>query len=95
VKYPRCQHENPRGARFLRGVRAGYEEPFALTDELGRRLLVAHCHLGPGKLYRRTGKRDQARDQLVTATSMSREMDMRLLAGEGGGRGRLPEYRGA
>ena len=40
------------------------------------RPLVAHCHLGLGKLYRRTGKREQAREHLTTATTMYREMDM-------------------
>ena len=42
------------------------------------RPLVAHCHLGLGKLYRRTGKREQAREHLTTATTMYREMDMRF-----------------
>jgi hypothetical protein len=41
------------------------------------RPLVAHCHLGLGKLYRRTGKREQAREHLTNATTY-REMDMRL-----------------
>jgi hypothetical protein len=40
------------------------------------RPLVAHCHLGLGKLYRRTGK--QAHEHLSTATTMYREMDMRF-----------------
>jgi hypothetical protein len=40
------------------------------------RPLVAHCHLGLGKLYRRTGKREQARAHLTTATTMFREMGM-------------------
>jgi hypothetical protein len=40
------------------------------------RPLVAHCHLGLGKLYRRTGKREQARDHLTTAATMYREMGM-------------------
>ena len=40
------------------------------------RPLVAHCHLGLGKLYRRAGKRPQAKEQLITAMSMFREMDM-------------------
>ena len=52
------------------------------------RPLVAHCHLGLGKLYRRTGKREQAQEHLITATTMYREMDMRFwleqAAGEGG-----------
>jgi hypothetical protein len=44
----------------------------------GMRPLVAHCHLGLGKLYRRTGKRDQAQEHLATATTMYREIDMRF-----------------
>jgi hypothetical protein len=38
--------------------------------------LGAHCHLG--KLYRRTGRRQEAQKHLVTATTMYREMDMRF-----------------
>ena len=40
--------------------------------------LVAHCHLGLGKLYRRTGQREHAWEHLTTATAMYREMDMRF-----------------
>jgi hypothetical protein len=40
------------------------------------RPLVAHCHLGLGKLYRRTGKRERAREHLTTSMTMYREMDM-------------------
>jgi len=40
------------------------------------RPLVAHCHLGLGKLYRRTRQREQAHEHLATATPMYREMDM-------------------
>ena len=42
------------------------------------RPLVAHCHLGLGRLYRRTGKREQAHEHLTTAMKMYREMDMRF-----------------
>jgi hypothetical protein len=42
------------------------------------RPLAAHCHLGFGKLSRRTGKREQAQEHLATATTMYREMDMRF-----------------
>jgi hypothetical protein len=38
----------------------------------------AHCHLGLGKLYLRTGKGEQAREDLTTATTMYRQMDMRF-----------------
>jgi len=56
------------------------EEPYraalALADELGLRPLVAHCHLSFGRLYWRTGKRQQAHEHLTTATTMYRAMDM-------------------
>jgi hypothetical protein len=42
------------------------------------RPLVAHCHLGLAKLYKRTGKREEARERLTTAATMYREMDMRF-----------------
>jgi hypothetical protein len=47
-----------------------------LAEELGMRPVVAHCHLGLGELYRRTSKREQAREHLATATTMYREMGM-------------------
>ena len=40
------------------------------------RPLVAHCHLGLGKLYRRTGKREQAHAHLTTSVTALREMGM-------------------
>jgi tetratricopeptide (TPR) repeat protein len=55
-----------------------YREALALAGELGMRPLVAHCHLGLGKLDRRTGKRAQAQEHFTTATAMYREMDMRF-----------------
>ena len=42
------------------------------------RPLIAHCHLGLGKLSRRTGTREQAREHVTIATTMYREMDMRF-----------------
>jgi len=53
-----------------------YHQALALADELGMRPLVAHCHFGLGKFYRRTGKREQALEHLTTATTMYREMGM-------------------
>ena len=40
------------------------------------RPLVAHCHLGLGKLYRRTGDQAKAEEHLATAMAMYREMGM-------------------
>jgi len=53
-----------------------YHEAQTLAEERGMRPLVAHCHLGLGKLYRRTGQREQAQEHLTTATAMYREMGM-------------------
>jgi len=60
------------------GARDRLEEALALAAELGMRPEVAHCHLGLGKLDRRTGKREQGQEHLSTATTMYREMDMRF-----------------
>jgi hypothetical protein len=56
--------------------KAQYREVLALAEPRGMRPLVAHCHLGLGKLYRRTDKRERAQEHLATATTMYREMGM-------------------
>src|SRR5262249_37900435 len=55
---------------------ADYRQALALAEPRGMRPLVAHCHLGLGKLYRRTDKREQAREHLTIARTMYREMEM-------------------
>ena len=50
----------------------------ALAEPRGMRPLVAHCHFGLSKLYRRTGQREQDHEYLSSATTMYREMDMRF-----------------
>ncbi len=57
---------------------ARYREAMALADDLGMRPLVAHCHLGLSKLYRRTGNRQEAQEPLTVATTMYRQMGMRF-----------------
>jgi tetratricopeptide (TPR) repeat protein len=57
---------------------AHYRQALALADALGLRPLLAHCHLGLGKLYRRVGKQQEAQEHLTTATAMYPEMDMRF-----------------
>ena len=51
-------------------------EALALAGELGMRPLVAHCHLGLGTLYIKTGRQEQARTELSTAMEMYRAMEM-------------------
>jgi class 3 adenylate cyclase/tetratricopeptide (TPR) repeat protein len=63
--------EAPTAADLLR-------QALTLADELAMRPLAGHCHLGLGKLYRRTGKRQEAQQHLATATTMYSESDMRF-----------------
>jgi tetratricopeptide (TPR) repeat protein len=58
------------------GAEESYRAALAVADELGLRPLVAHCHLGFGRLYGRTTKRQEARERLTTATTMYRKMGM-------------------
>jgi len=60
----------------LKSAEAHYSQALARANELGMRPLAAHCHLGLGELYQRTGQREQARDHLTIATTMYREMGM-------------------
>jgi hypothetical protein len=53
-----------------------YRDALARADTLSMRPLVAHCHLGLGKLAR-GGAREQADTHMTTATAMYGEMDMR------------------
>jgi tetratricopeptide (TPR) repeat protein len=57
---------------------AHYGAAMALASELGMRPFVAHCHLGVGKLYRRTGDGAKAQEHLTSAATMYRELDMRF-----------------
>jgi sugar phosphate isomerase/epimerase len=55
-----------------------YRQGLALADELGMRPLVAHCHIGLGKLFRRTGCGAKSDERLASAITMYREMGMRF-----------------
>jgi class 3 adenylate cyclase/tetratricopeptide (TPR) repeat protein len=55
-----------------------YRQSLARAEELGMRPLVAHCHLGLGRLYRQTGKGRQAQEHFTVATTMYGDMDMRF-----------------
>lgn len=55
-----------------------YREAMVLAEKLGMRPLIAHCHCGLGKLYRRSGDRPEAEAHLATAATLYREMDMRF-----------------
>jgi class 3 adenylate cyclase/tetratricopeptide (TPR) repeat protein len=53
-----------------------YREALRRADERGMRPLIAHCHLGLGKMHLRGGALEQAHEQLTIATTMYREMNM-------------------
>jgi hypothetical protein len=55
---------------------AYYRQALTLAEPRGMRPLVAHCHLGLGTLYRRTGDRVKADEHLTISATMYREMDM-------------------
>jgi tetratricopeptide (TPR) repeat protein len=55
---------------------AYYQQALALVEELGMRPLVAHCHLGLGRLYGQTGRIEQAHAALTAAIDLYRTMDM-------------------
>ena len=40
------------------------------------RPLMAHCHLGLGRLYRRSDELEQGREHFTSAAAMYREMGM-------------------
>jgi len=50
----------------------------AAAEAQEQRPVLAHCHLGLGKLYSRIGKRQADNEHLTTAATMYRDMDMRF-----------------
>jgi tetratricopeptide (TPR) repeat protein len=58
------------------GAEECYRNSMRLAKELGMRPLVAHCHLGLGKVYQHKGQPDQACEHLTSATTMYGEMGM-------------------
>ena len=54
-----------------------YRKALAAAEAQGRRPVIAHCHLGLGKLYQRTVLQE-AQQHIATAAAMYREMDMRF-----------------
>ena len=55
---------------------AYYHQALALAEELGMRPLVAHGHLGLGRLGRRAGQHELAERHWTMAGAMFREMGM-------------------
>jgi tetratricopeptide (TPR) repeat protein len=68
-------HSDPPDAESAEGH---YNHALARATELGMRPLAAHCHLGLGKLCRRTGKEAEAHEHVTTAARTYQGMGMGL-----------------
>jgi predicted protein tyrosine phosphatase len=55
---------------------AHYRQALALAEPRSMLPLMAHCHLGLGRLYSQTGRGEQARAALTTAIDLYRAMEM-------------------
>ena len=66
-------HRDPPDLESAEGY---FNQSLALANELGMRPLQAHCHLGLGKFFHRTGDRAKAAEHWTIAATMYREMDM-------------------
>src|SRR5262249_29831155 len=57
-------------------VDASYHQALSLAEELRMRPLVAHCRLGLGTLYAKTGQREQAHTELAAAIELYNALNM-------------------
>jgi len=55
-----------------------YRRAMSVSEELGMSPLLAHCHVGLGKLNRHTGNLEKAKTHLTNGVAMMREMGMEL-----------------
>jgi tetratricopeptide (TPR) repeat protein len=60
----------------LQSAEGHYTRALARANELCMRPLAAHCYLGLGRLFQRTGNRAKAAEHLTIAAAMYREMGM-------------------
>jgi hypothetical protein len=61
---------------------AHYRRALVLAEPRHMRPLIAHCHLGLGKLRRRTGRREEAHEHFSIAMSMYGAMAMPYWPGQ-------------
>jgi tetratricopeptide (TPR) repeat protein len=70
------------GAIASDAAEARYREAMALASAIGMRPLLAHCHAGLGRFYRRSGKPQEAEAELDRAVTVYRDLDMRFWLGK-------------
>jgi tetratricopeptide (TPR) repeat protein len=66
-------HRHPPEAEL---AETSYGEALTLAEALGMRPLQAHCHLGLGTLYAKTGHRERAQAELSIAIELYKAMAM-------------------
>jgi hypothetical protein len=70
---------SPQPERFYSQTgKVYYQKALALAEPRGMLPLVAHCHRGLGKLYRRIGQRRRAQEHIATAMTMYADMGMQF-----------------
>jgi class 3 adenylate cyclase/tetratricopeptide (TPR) repeat protein len=60
----------------IQAANTSYDQALVVAEELRMRPLLAHCHLGLGTLYAKTGQQEQARAELSAAIELYRAMEM-------------------
>ena len=71
-----CLNGDVASAHGVDDANGYYGRALALAEPSGMRPLVAHCHLGLGKMHRRAGNHGHAQGELANAIAMYREMEM-------------------
>jgi class 3 adenylate cyclase/tetratricopeptide (TPR) repeat protein len=71
-----CLAGDVASARGSEDAEGCYRQALALAEPRGMRPVVAHCHLGLGKMHHRIGNPAQAQEHLTIATAMYRKMNM-------------------
>ena len=65
-----------RDSAQLETAMSHYQQALTVAKELGMRPLIAHCHLGLGKVLAKTEQIEQARDHLTNASTLFQSMSM-------------------
>jgi tetratricopeptide (TPR) repeat protein len=65
-----------RDPPYVEEAEIHHREALTLAEELGMRPLLAHCHLGLGTLYAKSGQHAQGRTELSAAIELYRAMEM-------------------
>lgn len=68
-----ASHDEPLN---VQAAAAQYHAAVVLATGLGMRPLIAHCHAGLAKLYRRAGQRTESDEHFATAMTMYGDMGM-------------------